>query len=85
MAIAKKPKSNQKASTSTSDEKAVEAFISGATKQAAQTEEVAKKPVMIRFDAALLERVDAAAKRRGTSRSAWIQYTLSRALDQGEG
>lgn len=88
MAIAKKPKSNQKASASTSDEKAAEAFISGATKQAAQassTEEAAKKPVMIRFDAALLERVDAAAKRRGTSRSAWIQYTLSRALDQGEG
>jgi hypothetical protein len=33
----------------------------------------------------MLRRVDDAAKRRGISRSAWIQYTVSRALDQGEG
>ena len=30
-------------------------------------------------------KVDAAAKRRGISRSAWIQFTVSRALDAGEG
>jgi predicted HicB family RNase H-like nuclease len=39
---------------------------------------------MVRFDAKLLARVDAAAERRGISRSAWIQYTLSRALDDEE-
>ena len=39
---------------------------------------------MIRFDRALLARVDRAAKRRGISRSAWIQYTVSRALDEEE-
>jgi hypothetical protein len=33
----------------------------------------------------LLQRIDAAAKHRGISRSSWIQFTLSRALDQGEG
>ncbi len=82
MAIAKKPKSNQKPVPPQGEEKAAQAFISGAGKG---SDEVTKKPVMIRFDSALLERVDAAAKRRGTSRSAWIQYTLSRALDQGEG
>ena len=36
---------------------------------------------MVRFDPALLARVDRAAKRRGVSRSAWIQFTLSKALD----
>jgi hypothetical protein len=40
---------------------------------------------MVRFDADVLRRVDEAAKRRGVSRSAWIQFTVSRALDQGEG
>jgi hypothetical protein len=44
-----------------------------------------KAPVMIRFDRDLLERVDAAEKRRGISRSAWVRYTVSRALDAGEG
>jgi len=39
----------------------------------------------MRFDPHVLEKVDAAAERRGISRSAWIQYTVSRALDQGEG
>lgn len=44
-----------------------------------------RAPVMIRFDPALLARVDEAARRRGVSRSAWVQFTLSRALDAGEG
>jgi hypothetical protein len=51
-----------------------------------QTESIGegRKPAMIRFDRALLARVDRAAKRRGISRSAWIQYTVSRALDEEE-
>ena len=48
-------------------------------------EESKKVPIMMRFDRALLQRVDAAAKRRGISRSSWIQFTVRRALDQGEG
>jgi hypothetical protein len=36
-------------------------------------------------DRSLLQRIDAAEKHRGISRSSWIQFTLSRALDQGEG
>ena len=36
---------------------------------------------MLRFDAGLLRRVDTAAKRRGISRSAWIAFKVSEALD----
>ena len=63
-----------------------EAFISGASALADVAEKLAKKvPVMMRFEPGVLTRVDEAARRRGVSRSAWIQYMLSRALDQGEG
>lgn len=43
-----------------------------------------RQPAMIRFDRDLLARVDQAAKRRGVSRSAWIQFVLSKALDEGD-
>ena len=86
MAIAKKPKSNQNDIRPQADDQAAAAFISGAGKTTPAPEEEAKRqPVMLRFDPELLKRVDEAAKRRGISRSAWIQFTVSRALDQGEG
>jgi predicted HicB family RNase H-like nuclease len=81
MTITKKPKVSQDVSIGKGDEKVVQAFISRAGKTA---DETIKKPVMIRFDPELLERVDAAAKHRGISRSAWVQYTLSRALDKDD-
>ncbi len=86
MAIAKKPKSNHLETTVKNAEQAAEAFISG-VKKADHTEEKVglKIPIMMRFDPVVLEKVDTAAKRRGISRSAWIQFTVSRALDQGEG
>ena len=80
MTITKKPKTQPRTGADNGEEKAV-AFISGARKE---EEDAAKKPVMIRFDPALLARVDAAAKHRGVSRSAWVQYTLSRVLDQDD-
>lgn len=84
MAIAKKPKSNQNASSEPNTEQAAEAFISGIREEEGKPS--AKKiPIMMRFDPSVLEKVDAAAKRRGISRSAWIQFVVSRALDQGEG
>jgi hypothetical protein len=43
-----------------------------------------RTPAMIRFDAELLARVDRAARRRGVSRSAWVAFTLSKALDEEE-
>ena len=92
MAIARKPNSKPKAPA---DDTAADAFIAGAAKPAAapiaaaeaagEGSEPRKSPVMLRFDRALLAKVDAAAKRRGISRSAWIQFTVSRALDAGEG
>ncbi len=92
MAIARKPVRNHNAATSPDDaDRAAEAFIAAAvpvtTKGKAGTAEVEarKAPVMIRFDPGLLERIDAAARHRGISRSAWVQFTLSRALDAGEG
>jgi predicted HicB family RNase H-like nuclease len=85
MAIAKKPNSNQKASNKPDAEQAAEAFISGAGEEGEVTPNTRKIPIMMRFDPSVLAKVDAAAKRRGISRSAWIQFTVSRALDQGEG
>jgi predicted HicB family RNase H-like nuclease len=83
MPITKKPSRDQHANEPQSEEKA-HAFISAAGKQQDE-KEAGKKPVMVRFDPDLLARVDEAAKRRGVSRAAWIQYTLSKALDAGEG
>jgi len=85
MAIARKPNSKPKPPA---DDGAADAFIAAAAKPPiAETAEDGprKSPVMLRFDRALLAKVDAAAKRRGISRSAWIQFTVSRALDAGEG
>lgn len=87
MAIARKPNSNPKPPV----DDAADAFIAGAVKPATPAIEAAaedgprKAPVMLRFDRVLLAKVDSAAKRRGISRSAWIQFTVSRALDAGEG
>lgn len=86
MPIARKPNSNRKDSEQQPEEKAAEAFISGAAKKQipTETEETTgrKIPVMIRFDHDLLQKIDAAAKRRRLSRSAWIQTTLSNILEQ---
>lgn len=92
MAIARKPVRNQSAAPASVDaDRAAEAFIAAAAPVAANGKagagdaESRKAPVMIRFDPTLLERIDAAARHRGISRSAWVQFTLSRALDAGEG
>ncbi|MBE7159362.1 MAG: hypothetical protein INR62_13185 [Rhodospirillales bacterium] len=86
MAIARKPGSKPVLV----QEEAAERFIASAGAAPAPaasaalpaTEEAGRKPVMIRFDPDLLARVDRAAKRRGISRSAWVQFVLSHALDQ---
>jgi hypothetical protein len=36
----------------------------------------------MRFDSALLSRVDAAAKRHGISRTAWLHVAASKALER---
>ena len=57
----------------------------GRIHEEARQEDDKKIQTTLRFDRDLLQRIDAAAKHRGISRSSWIQFTLSRALDQGEG
>jgi hypothetical protein len=83
MSIARKPRSH----TIDSDWQA-EHFIAGAGRTATERPTPGTgrtAPVMIRFDRALLAQVDQAARKRGVSRSAWVQYTISRALEAGEG
>ena len=87
MAIARRPNSNRLSPPAADQDKAAEVFIQGASKQAASAGDdvpldgFRKTPIMLRFDAGLLRRVDTAAKRRGISRSAWIAFKVSEALD----
>lgn len=88
MAITKRPGSRTADVPPTEDrERKIEAFIAGADGNAEQEHEPDAKRarVMMRFDPTLLRRVDAAAKRRGVSRTAWLHMVASRALDQGDG
>jgi predicted HicB family RNase H-like nuclease len=80
MAIAKNPKRNNSAVT----EKNAEAFISGAGQQATEERDANKKPIMVRIDPALLERIDRAAKRLGISRSAFIVSSTAERLERME-
>ncbi len=86
MPIAKRPQDVRKAQPP--EEDAADAFINGAGRPPADSRPPQRKRkarIMVQFDDKVLERVDTAAERRGISRSAWIQYVVSRALDQGEG
>jgi len=86
MAIARKPSSNRSTPLVADQDQAAEVFIHGAGRQDPPVSQAAldgprKTPIMLRFDAGLLRRVDTAAKRRGISRSAWIAFKVSEALD----
>ena len=87
MAIAKKPKRDHSAAKDIMGDAVAAKFIAGAdfSQEEARQEDDKKIQTTLRFDRDLLQRIDAAAKHRGISRSSWIQFTLSRALDQGEG
>ena len=92
MAIVKRPKPNLTPVVPAEErERKIEAFIAGTEPaEAARPEpepnrEPKRARVMMRFDPALLKQIDAAARRRGVSRTAWLHMVASRALDQGEG
>ena len=81
MAIAKNPKRNQ----SSMSEEHAQAFISGAGQTAVTAEpEHNKKPIMIRVDPNMLDRIDRAAKRLGISRSAFIVSSTAVRLESME-
>jgi hypothetical protein len=68
------------------DERKAEAFIAGATVKAATLPSAApgleKAVVNMRFDSDLLARVDAAAKRQGISRTAWLHVAAANMLNR---
>ena len=70
MAIVKNPK--RKA------DQTADAFISGAASRAQHTN---KKPIMVRVDPELLERIDACAKRLGLSRSAFLVSSAAQRVE----
>ncbi len=85
MAIVKNPQRHQTDRQEDTD-RVAEQFIAGAGTAVAAAEQHSRKtPIMVRFDPTLLKRVDIAAKRRGVSRSSWMQYVISKMLDEGEG
>ena len=71
---------------SASSEQKAAAFISGAgvPKSAiapVAEQEAGKTTVNMRFDAALLKRIDQAAKSQGISRTAWLHVAASKVLE----
>lgn len=81
MAIARNPKRNQPATA----EDQAQAFISKSNAASENPEEEQnKKPIMIRVDPTLLERIDRAAKRLGLSRSAFIVSSAAMRLENME-
>jgi hypothetical protein len=73
------------AKSASSEEKAA-AFISGAgaprlVSTPSADQEAGKTIVNMRFDAALLRRIDRAAKSQGISRTAWLHVAASKALE----
>jgi hypothetical protein len=82
MAIAKRPKRN----LNDSEEKKAEAFINGAGTGKGGEEEAAggKKPILVRIESELLERITKAAKRLGISRAAFIVSSTVRELERME-
>lgn len=85
MAIGKLPKRNNNSSNEMNEKKA-QAFIQKETSTSSEdmSTKNSKIPIMIRFDAHLLKRVEVTAKKRGINRSALIQFLVSRAIDDGD-
>ena len=76
MAIQRKPKNN------TDSKPSAENFVDGAQlSTSAPIIKTKKVPVALRFDSNLLNAIDEAAVRRGTSRNAIISYWCSRGIE----
>ncbi len=82
MPISRKPKNE-----AVKAERAIDEFIGGAIKNETKSDkESGTKPSLIYWEPELLQKVDAARKKRGgVSRSAYVQMLVARALEQGEG
>ncbi len=84
MAIVPKPKKASSDIASAGVEKAVAAFIEGAGSPAPvlAAKKTKKEPVLLRFDDETLRKIDAAAKRLGLSRAAWVRMVVAERLDE---
>jgi hypothetical protein len=81
MAIARNPKRNLAGAS----EEHAQAFISGSGKASTTGDrDQNKKPIMIRVDPDMLDRIDRAAKRLGISRSAFIVSSSAMRLENME-
>lgn len=81
MAIAPKPVRNR---TDIAVNTRAEAFIRGADAAAPVSTRAArttKEPIILRFDAPVIDRIDERAKLIGLSRSAWVRMVVAKALD----
>jgi len=80
MAITKNPKRN----INDIEEKDVEAFISGADRTSSSTKKENKKPIMIRIDPEILDRIERSARRLGLSRSSFLVLSAVEKLERME-
>jgi predicted HicB family RNase H-like nuclease len=78
MAIAKRP---LKDTRDTKADKEAKSFIEGKGKTPPR-DKPRKVLITHRVDAELLNRIDAAARRRGISRAAWINFYLSKCAEE---
>jgi hypothetical protein len=64
-----------------SAESRADEFIAGAGNGKPEVAETGKATVNMRFDAILLAKIDAAARKQGISRTAWLHVAAAKALD----
>lgn len=83
MALAKKPDSNQMLTDRNQITPEQKSFISGA-KEGEAAPRQKSKPVMLRVEPEILERIDRAAKRVGLKRAAFILSSAVQRADQME-
>jgi len=86
MAIAKKP-AKQNDQVHSKKEEQANAFIEEALRPNEIKEEETRQnkiPITMRFDVNLLKKIDAASRNRGVSRSSWIHYVISKAIESGD-
>lgn len=89
MPIYRKPKGNLKdvEPISLSKDEEAERFIEKALNQPVKqspppaAKRAKKEAIIVRVDPAILDKIDAAAKKRGISRAAWINAACTRTLE----
>ena len=95
MAITRKPAANPSKSAPRKSSKSVADELISGPKGKRRSEQIiafqtqpevdtARVPVMMRVPGDLLERIDAAARQRGLSRSGWFLMVATRALDRDD-